>query len=322
MNRLAKLKGFFYKYPPVALELSQRWAGLVKMRRNKKRLEITHYDIRQIPEGIVPISLNESGGLNIEEMRLIVYSLLKESSLSLKRLSLVIPDNLACIMILNDLTKIPRSSNELLELIKWKIEKKLPFRLQEAMIDFQLIDVPARKGLLVLAVPSRIIRRFEELFSALDIHVGLILPSSFAISNFYHQLLCRNGGSGDICFINMSEYYISFFIFQGKRPRLFRTKNFMRMDREEISSFSPLIDQARLTLLYYQDHMKKEEELTFYLGGIHPKLHEFKSLLEKELNMKIEIISPFACSQIDVVSNEKKEMLYYLASTFGAALGF
>jgi len=321
LNKIDYLKDFFPKFPPVGLELSQRWAGLVQVRRHKGMLEIASYAIRQLTEGLIPCSLSESGELKMGEIREMLSAAIRDCSHSLKRLSLVIPDNLARIVLFNNLPKIPRSRRELLELIKWRMEKKFPFKLEEAVVDFQLLPGAKGKSLLAIAIPINFIKQFEEMFSSLGIQVGLIIPSSFALVNFYYHMLYQDGESEDRFFINMSDYYISFFIFQGEKALFFRSKNLPRGISLKDDSFALLIEQARLTLLYYQDNLKGENGLKFYLGGINPNLFQFKALLEKELLLEGEIINPSASNRLKEVSAVYERSMVNLSSALGAALG-
>ena len=284
-------------------------------------LEIASYAIRQLTEGLIPRSLSKSGELKMGEISDIVSTVLKDCSLSLKRLSLVIPDNLARIVLFNNLPKIPRSRKELLELIKWRMEKKFPFKLEEAVVDFQLLPGAKGKSLLAIAVPISFIKQLEEMFSSLGIQVGLIIPSSFALANFYYNMLCQNGESEDRFFINMSDYYISFFIFQAEKALFFRSKNLPRGSNPKDDSFAPLIEQTRLTLLYYQDNLKGENGLKFYLGGINPNLFQFKALLEKELLLEGEIINPSASNRLKEISAVDERNIVHLSSALGATLG-
>ncbi len=314
-------KRFYYTYPPAALELSQHWFGFVTLKRAKDELNIHKSIVKQIREDLIPYSLSDITTLKSEEIKRFISGIFNEYTISLKRLSLAIPDSLAYIFIFQDIPENTRSREAITEFIRWKVEKKLPFNFKEAIIGFQYFIDFNKKNLLAVISPANIIRQFEEIFSSLGIHVGLILPSSFAMVNFYHHVLSHRNDNKDYLFINLADYYISFFIIQEQRPILFRTKNLINKEEVRKGDYSFLIEQVRLTLLYYQNRFQREEDLSIYLGGVSPAVHNVKSLIESKLDLKVDIVTPSANKKLKVFSEESEERIYFLSSAIGAALG-
>lgn len=321
LNSISKMKGFYHTYPPVALELSQHWLGIVAVKRNKRGLNINKCIIKQIKEGLIPLSLSSTAVLKSGEIKQLVSGIFSENTISLKRLSLAIPDSLAYIFIFQDIPENTHSREAMIELIKWRVENKLPFKIEEAIVGFQYFPSSEKKSVLAVISTANIIRQFEEIFSSLGIHIGLILPSSFAMVNFYHHILPNRNYNKDHLFINLSDYYISFFIIQGQKPILFRTKNFRKKEEVREVDYSFLIEQVRLTVLYYQDTFQREKDIVIHLGGVNPALHTFKSLMENGLHLKVDIITPSANERFKVFRKEDEERIVYLSSAIGAALG-
>jgi Tfp pilus assembly PilM family ATPase len=314
-------KRHYYTYPPTALELSQHWFAFVTIKKTKDELNIQKSIVKQIREDFIPYSLGNITTLKSEEIKRFISGIFNEYTISLKRLSLAIPDSLAYIFVFQDIPENTRSKEAITEFIRWKVEKKLPFNFKEAIIGFQCFIDFNEKNLLAVISPANIIRQFEEIFSSLGIHVGLIVPSSFALINFYHHLLSHRNDNKEYLFINLSDYYISFFIIQGQRPILFRTKNLINKEEVRKGDYSFLIEQVRFTLLYYQNRFQKEEDLSIYLGGVSPAVRNFKSLIESTLDLKVDIITPSANKKLKVFSEESEERIYFLSSAIGAALG-
>jgi Tfp pilus assembly PilM family ATPase len=310
-------KRHYYTYPPTALELSQHWFAFVTIKKTKDELNIQKSIVKQIREDFIPYSLGNITTLKSEEIKRFISGIFNEYTISLKRLSLAIPDSLAYIFVFQDIPENTRSKEAITEFIRWKVEKKLPFNFKEAIIGFQCFIDFNEKNLLAVISPANIIRQFEEIFSSLGIHVGLIVPSSFALINFYHHLLSHRNDNKEYLFINLSDYYISFFIIQGQRPILFRTKNLINKEEVRKGDYSFLIEQVRFTLLYYQNRFQKEEDLSIYLGGVSPAVRNFKSLIESTLDLKVDIITPSANKKLKVFSEESEERIYFLSSAIG-----
>ncbi len=215
-------------YPPVALDLEQRIVSLVrcKPRRGRKPLLEAHVQ-RTLDAPVLPDSIFEPAAKSTPDLVDRMRELFEAGGTRPGRVSLVLPDNLAKISILQ-LPERPASQRELDELVRSKMRRAVPFRLEDVVISYQVVPgTGSTIGVLVVLVHRALVERLEKTFEALGARAGLIdlaTPNLFNLARTRIDELGSEGG--DVALVNCAERYFSLVITRGGRAIFYRCKTF------------------------------------------------------------------------------------------------
>ena len=310
------------KFSLAGMEVSQRWLGWVRLARRKGGYLLTDYALEELsPEG-VRASLLSSHVVIPPEVEQKVASILDRSRAKIKKLSLLLPDNVVKVVILDNLQRLPHREGETLKLIQWKLKKTLPFRVEEAAIGFQpLVSRDGSPKLLVAIVKREVREQFEKLFAPLEIVPGLVIPSSFGLLNFCHWSMPRGvGDTSERMLINFAERYISVMIFRGEELIFFRTKD-LGEGLSVSSGFQIPLRELYSSYIYYKEHLGGDGLKMVYLGGISPRLTQLKSQITENFDFRVETINPWGTIKLDEGVSLDKVEIQRLTAAIGLIVG-
>jgi len=139
-NMIARLRGLDVErllplrppYPPVVLQLEHDGLVLLRLKRRRRGGALLE-SLKSRPLESVPASIFESDSIPAEELAARMKELFEVSGTRPGRVSLVVPDNLAKISLLG-LPERPASRRQLDELVRSKMRRAVPSRLEEASI--------------------------------------------------------------------------------------------------------------------------------------------------------------------------------------------
>jgi hypothetical protein len=207
-------------------------------------------------------------GKNVEEARPVIQQVLSQAGFKGSEIAVVVPDGTARIAFLTA-ENLSRNPEEQRSFIRWKLKKSIPFDVDNAQVAYRVLG-PHRSGtgvdLLVALSPQTMVREYETLFEALEIHAGLIVPSTLAALNLF------NAPAGDTLFVKVAPDCITTTIFQRQRVQFYR----------RVTDVS-LYDAVYPTVLYYQDKLGgvglQRLNVCGYDADLRPALEEFEAKL-------------------------------------------
>lgn len=258
---------FKLSLPRTALAISLSFVGGVEVAKRDGELELakTFY----VEAECLSYEGDRPDRVDKEKLRGVISQLLENWEGSLTKISLVLPDNLFRIIIMNGLTELPKRKDELTSLIRWLAERKFSIPQGESYLDYQRLP---ENRFLVAGTPKALIDQMVEVLSSLSLHPGWIIPESFGLMNYIHHLLpCSK--DEDMMLVNIGDRYLSFAIFQEDDLLLFRRRGITSYRKEE------LIRELSSTILYYQENLNPRERLRVFVGGrnsltLHPIVRE------------------------------------------------
>ena len=196
---------------------------------NSRRAQITDRGIVELP-----------AGTSIAAVRPQVRSLLDQVGFRGSEIVVVVPDEGARISLLTA-ENPSRAPEEQQAFIRWKLKKTVPFDVDTAQVAYRLIG-PNRSGLgvnmLVAVSPRSIVEEYEKLFDPMDIHAGMVLPSTLAALNLFIAPVI------DSLFVKVAPDCTTTTVFQGRRVQFYR----------RVTDAS-LYDAVYPTIMYYQDKL-------------------------------------------------------------------
>jgi hypothetical protein len=215
------LERTFFEAPhaPAAVEIDATQVVLAVARRPKDaRPQVTALRAHPLPEGLVrpsPLQPNVADAAALaQEVRRLFAGMSPPGMVSL-----VIPDGAAKVGIL-ELEALPKSRRDALELVRFRLKKTVPFRIEEAQVDFQPLSVAPRRVRLLTAVIHRpILEQYTAAVEALGAQPGLVTLSTLALAE-----RCVPAAAEDVLLANVTPQTLTLSVSRKGEIVLFRCK--------------------------------------------------------------------------------------------------
>ncbi|HKQ61281.1 MAG TPA: pilus assembly protein PilM, partial [Candidatus Polarisedimenticolaceae bacterium] len=210
---------------------------------------------RALPEQSVPSSLFETQVGALPELVRRLRELYELSGTRPGRVSLLLPDNLAKVALLT-LPERPGSRRQLEEVIRFKLRRAVPFRLEETSLSYQVLGGVGREIVLLVVLARRaIVEHYEQALAAIGARVGMIDITTPSLFNLCRARLAAAGGEGDVALLNCSQRYFSLLIARGGRLIFYRCKTYAATEGENGAPNGQLTREIANSLSYYQDKL-------------------------------------------------------------------
>jgi hypothetical protein len=218
-----------------------------------------------------------STGKDVKDTRPLVQALLSEVKFKGSEIAVVVPDSTARLAFLT--AENPSSNPEEQQtFIRWKLKKSIPFDVDTAQVAYRILG-PHRGGpgvdMLVALSPRAVVREYEALFDALDIHAGVILPSTLAALNLVTPPV------GDALFVKVAPDCVTTTVFQSRRIQFYR----------RVTDAS-LYDAVYPTVLYYQDKLGGNALQHLYVCGYEGDLQMSLEEIQMKLGLSAQRVEP------------------------------
>jgi Tfp pilus assembly PilM family ATPase len=310
-------------YPPVALQISPGEAALVRMKRRRRgRAMLEAHQIRPVEETCIPASIFQPVTGEPAELTDRLRELFEKSGTRPGRVSLILPDNLAKISLL-PLPERPASRKHLAELVRSKMRRAVPFKLDEASISYQLLPGEGREAtVLVVLVRRMLVDRFERALGTLGARTGLVDISTPNLINLYRGPFdgaAKNGG--DIGLLNCARNYFSLVLLRKGRLIFFRCKTFALDDTPQHGPNGVLVREMASSLSYYREKLSGEGVDRIFVRTVSTP---FEEIAEKLAGLGVERVEPVNLTQtLDLSEGQRidEKTAQNLAPAIGAALG-
>jgi hypothetical protein len=221
------------RYPPVAVEIAPDRITAVRVADDRKTRQVRLQACAAIdlPAGAIEISLVKPNVLAPEPVTLALQTILEDIAPGEHRVSLLLPDDVARATILPFAT-LPRTRRELVDLVRFRTAKSLPFKLEDATLDLNVVSgAPGQAagpgGAAVLAVFAHraVIEQYESLMRACGLWPGLVGLSTFELFNLFRPRLEEvRDPARDALFLNATRQYLSLLIFRDRELIFYRCK--------------------------------------------------------------------------------------------------
>lgn len=213
--------------PPLVLVTDRDEVALLRVKNRRRGAPLVEaFHARPLPDGTVPASIFQSvqpiGGELTERLR----ELFEQSGSKPGRVSLVLPDNLAKVTLLS-LPERPASPRQLDELVRAKMRRSVPFRLDDARLSYQVLSGESREvSVLVSLVRRALVEQFETALDAIGARAGLIDLTTTNLINLCRDRLDVTGREGASALLNCAKHYFTLAIVRHGRLIFFRCKTF------------------------------------------------------------------------------------------------
>jgi len=324
MNRNRLLRWLVDPEPPgLGIDLRSDEMSLVRLSDKRKPLEIDLSFVAPLAPGLLHFQMLEPNILDEEGFSKAVESALLRAGLGgRKRIALSIPDHLARIAVM-ELPDPPRSSAELVEFLKFRMKKSLPFDVERARVAFERLPGEA-PTFLTGVMHEAVVSQYEDVFTRLGFHVGLVLPASVSLLQLLRPLARRELAPGaDYFFVNAERDYFSVSLVRDRDlPALTRTLGLRAQDGvERIYGEEDLLQEIIPTAIYYREKLSGQSLARVYYRSLRPDLVHLREILEEQFEAPSE---PFNLAKAIPVARDvglDAEAADAAAAAAGAARG-
>lgn len=261
-------------HPPVAIEISSdRIAGA----RISRTGGLDGFAVEALPPGTIVASAVETNIVNAASAKTAISSICSRLRVHNEDAVILIPDPVIRVFV-QHFDQFPRSSQEAIPVLKWKLKKSVPFEVDETLISY-MRQAPREGGVDVVTALGRlrIVREYEALAESAGLHPGVVLSSSLAAISLLEDqrptLLARISG------LSLTTAIVRDGILCGYRCTELPAQAYQLTPQMLLEEIYPVA-------AYYQDTWQEGIQLV-NVAGLGDRLPEFVPHLESEFHCQV-----------------------------------
>jgi type IV pilus assembly protein PilM len=271
-------------HPPVAMEIASDRVAVARWGRSGAP---DAFAVEVLPPGTVIPSAVETNLVNSAEAKAAVAKACDRLRTGAEEAALILPDPVIRVFV-QHFEDFPRSAEEAIPLLRWKLKKSVPFEADETIISY-FRQAPREAGVdIVTAVARlRIIREYESLAERVGLQPGVILSSSLAA-------LSLLDGEKPVLFARISGSALTTAIVCSGLLCGYRSTELPAYG----ASLTPqmLLEEIFPVAAYYQDTWQAGIS-SVRIAGLGARLDEFARPLEQELHCEVKSLLNSAHSE-------------------------
>jgi hypothetical protein len=271
-------------YPRLVLELSfDRWTLLrgehTPQGPSLRRTRTVAFD----PQAMV-VEGAGTCAFDLEALRAALAELLAGEDELPRRVSLLLPDLTARGTLL-DFETLPARRHDRIELIRWKLKRTTPFRVEEARISFQ--ELPSANGhrrLLAVAAPEATLAPLEQLVASFDLEPVLVDLSTPNLWNLVADLAADQ----DLLLINRDTGFFTINYFRAGQLSFYRCKASANASDQESSEY--LLQEIHASQLYLHERLELPSSKNFLVRDVVGD--GLDRALQRRFDATVELVDP------------------------------
>ncbi len=317
------------EYPLVSFEVTSSALTMVRLSREKNRLQLEDFTVTPLEEGEVTISMVEENitreSYLTEMIRRAAASIGGKKS---DRVSVVLSDSTAKVSVL-EMESAPRNRKEMDRLITWQLKKVTPFPIEESRVGYHRFGRPAGSAeddhvirVLVTIMRKPVLRQYERCFANAGLHAGLVDISTNNLYNLFRDKIVNGaGGLGDCLLVNCEADGLSLVMLHGGVPLLYRAKAVLASLGDDDYGYDRVIREIRTSVLYYQEKLGRSGMGRVLVRGTGFHIRGLRDQLEAEMEVPVEVLDPAGEISVRPGLTLEPGALQKLAPAIGAASG-
>lgn len=286
------------RYPQVAIEVApDRILGvrLTQDKKNGRRLRLKRVASESLPEGAIEPSLMKPNVLAPEPVSLALGSVLSKIAPGDHRISLLLPDQIARVAILG-FASLPRTRRELLDLVRFRMAKSLPFKSEAAVVDLMLLDgsgvgpTSARASVLAAFINRPVLEQYEDLLIRKGFWPGLVGLTSIELCNLFRDRIGSSSGDDkDALLMNITRHDMTLLIFRGPELIFYRCKPHPAGAAGE-ETIAALRREVYTSFAFYQEKLLGRGIGRAYLRSVGVPIEAVRDVVAGEAGCSLEML--------------------------------
>jgi hypothetical protein len=279
-------------HPQVAIEIA---ADRIAAARWTRTGSLDGFAVENLTPGSIVPSAVETNISNVAAVKSVFASVCSRINAKDEDVALLLPDPVIRVFV-QHFDDFPRSSQEAIPMLRWKLKKSGPFEVDETLISY-MRQAPRGAGVDVLTSLARlrIIREYEALAEGIGLHPGVVLSSSLAaITLLDHDkaaLMARVSGT------SLTTVIVREGILGGYRCTE------LPAHAGEVTP-QTLLEEIFPVAAYYQDTWQEGIQ-SVRVAGLGSRLPDFVAPLEKEFHCDVRSLLHTAVSEGRVQSDSR-----------------
>src|SRR5271165_7017140 len=183
-------------HPSLAIEITPEQVSAARFTRSGS---LEGFAVEALPAGAVMPSAIEANIVNVVAVKGAVRKLCRKLDAKDEDVALLLPDPVIRVFV-QHFDDFPRSAEEAIPMLRWKLKKSVPFEVDETLLSF-MRQAPRADGVDVVTAIARlrIVREYEALLESATLRPGVVLSSTLAAIALLHDqrptLLARISGT-------------------------------------------------------------------------------------------------------------------------------
>jgi type IV pilus assembly protein PilM len=281
-------------HPPVAMEIGSDRVAVARWNRSGS---LDAFAVELLPPGSVVPSAVETNFVNSAQAKAALAKACDRLRTRGEDLALILPDPVIRVFV-QHFEDFPRSREEAIPLLRWKLKKSVPFEADETIISF-FRQAPREAGVDIVTALARqrIIREYESLAEGVGLQPGVVLSSSLAALSLLDGdrpiLLARISGSA------LTTAIVRCGLLCGYRCTELPAYG---------ASLTPqmLLEEIFPVAAYYQDTWH-EGISSVRIAGLGTRLGDFCGPLEQELHCEVKSLLNSAHSE-GIIKDDARQL--------------
>lgn len=253
---LERMAGLRPSCPPVAVEIDRREIVLVRLQRGRRGNPVLEaHQVRMVPDHSVGASIFRPNLGSPEEFVQKVRDLFEGTGTRPGRVSLVLPDNLAKVSLIT-LPERPASRKQLLEIIRFKLRRSVPFRLEDSLISHQVLPSEGKELTVLVALMLRaVVEQYEQVLESIGARPGLVELCTLSLFNLCRAGMAKVADGRDVALLNCAYGYFALIIVRDGRLIFYRCKSLGLREDENQELDSVMARELASSFSYYQEKL-------------------------------------------------------------------
>lgn len=233
--------------PSVAIEVRASSVGVLRVRRDKRRLAVGAAAVLELPPGTVSLSLTQPNIADVPRFAQAVRGALERAGiLGGARVALVLPDTAARVSLVPAVEVPSRKAAEVDELLRFRLRKSIPFEVREARLAYATAGATAADTIVVATAFAPVVAQYEEACRALGLEPGLVEIAGLALA----RAAFPPASLGDGLLVNWEEGYVTLILARSGWPVLLRT-----LSGAAVAAPADVVREVSSTLIYYRERL-------------------------------------------------------------------
>jgi type IV pilus assembly protein PilM len=163
-------------HPHFAIEFAPDRVAAARWKGNT----VDEFTVETLPPAALVPSAVETNVINASAVKTAVANIVSRLHARDQDVALILPDPVIRVFV-QHFDEFPRSAQEALPMLRWKLKKSIPFEADETVISYMRQPARAEGVDIVTALARlRIVREYESLAEGASLYPGVILSSSLA----------------------------------------------------------------------------------------------------------------------------------------------
>jgi type IV pilus assembly protein PilM len=270
--------------PPLAVEIGVDRLAAIRWARNASAHDIA---IEPLPRGAIVPSAVETNLVNPDAVRMALSNVCTRLHAKDEDVAMILPDPVIRVFV-QHFDEFPRSPQEALPMLRWKLKKSVPFGVDETLLSY-MRQAPREGGVDVLTAFARlrVVREYEQLAESVGLRAGVILSSSLAAIALLEE-------HNTALFARVSDTALTTAIVRDSILCGYRSTELPASGNDLTPQM--LLEEIFPAIVYYREIWHEDIQL-IRLAGLGERLPEFVGPLQREFQCSVKSLLHSAVSE-------------------------